>query len=87
MAILLSASPPKGTSSAAGAHAVTCGEASCVPAQSAYISHFSGPDCTGTNSYYLPAGRGKKQPARTLAFSGILLVGLVVWHFLFWLTD
>jgi hypothetical protein len=32
----------------------TCGEASCVPAQGAYISHFTGPDCTGTESYYLP---------------------------------
>jgi len=31
-----------------------CGEASCVPAQSAYISHFTGPDCTGTESYYRP---------------------------------
>jgi hypothetical protein len=39
---------------ATGAHAVTCGEASCVPAQGAYISHFSGPNCTGTESYYLP---------------------------------
>lgn len=41
-------------SGAASAHAVTCGEASCTPAQAAYISHFSGPDCTGTESYYLP---------------------------------
>src|SRR3954447_2279418 len=42
-------------SGAAGAHAVTCGETSgCVPAQGAYISHFSGPNCTGTESYYLP---------------------------------
>lgn len=31
-----------------------CGEASCVPAQAAYISHFSAPGCTGTESYYLP---------------------------------
>jgi hypothetical protein len=31
-----------------------CGEASCVPAQAAYISHFTGPGCTGTESYYLP---------------------------------
>jgi hypothetical protein len=31
-----------------------CGEASCVPAQAAYISHFSGPGCTGTESYYTP---------------------------------
>ena len=31
-----------------------CGEASCVPVQGAYISHFTGPGCTGTESYYLP---------------------------------
>jgi hypothetical protein len=31
-----------------------CGEASCVPAQAAYISHFTGPGCTGTESYYTP---------------------------------
>lgn len=31
-----------------------CGEASCVPAQGAYISHFTGAGCTGTESYYLP---------------------------------
>jgi hypothetical protein len=31
-----------------------CGEASCVPVQGAYVSHFSGPGCTGTESYYLP---------------------------------
>jgi hypothetical protein len=32
----------------------TCGEASCVPVQGTYVSHFSGPGCTGTESYYLP---------------------------------
>jgi hypothetical protein len=31
-----------------------CGEASCVPAQAAHISHFTGPGCTGTESYYTP---------------------------------
>jgi hypothetical protein len=31
-----------------------CGEASCVPVQAAYISHFTGADCTGTESYYTP---------------------------------
>jgi hypothetical protein len=31
-----------------------CGEASCTPVQAAYISHFTGPDCTGTESYYTP---------------------------------
>ena len=34
--------------------ATACGEASCVPAQGMYVSHFSGPACTGTESYYLP---------------------------------
>ncbi len=31
-----------------------CGEAGCVPPQGSYISHFTGPGCTGTESYYLP---------------------------------
>jgi hypothetical protein len=31
-----------------------CGEASCVPVQGRYVSHFSGPGCSGTESYYLP---------------------------------
>jgi hypothetical protein len=31
-----------------------CGEASCVPVQAVYVSHFSGPGCSGTESYYLP---------------------------------
>jgi DUF3103 family protein len=31
-----------------------CGEASCVPSQGTYISHFTGAGCTGTESYYLP---------------------------------
>src|SRR4029078_8168617 len=31
-----------------------CGEASCVPNQGAYISHYTGAGCTGTESYYLP---------------------------------
>jgi len=29
-----------------------CGEASCVPVTAAYVSHFTGADCTGTESYY-----------------------------------
>jgi hypothetical protein len=29
-----------------------CGEASCVPITQAYISHFTGAACTGTESYY-----------------------------------
>ncbi|HYG65039.1 MAG TPA: PKD domain-containing protein [Thermoanaerobaculia bacterium] len=41
-------------SSAGSAHAGGCGEASCNSAQGAYISHFSSPNCTGTESYYLP---------------------------------
>jgi hypothetical protein len=39
----------EGASTAGG-----CGEASCVPVQGMYVSHFSGPGCTGTESYYLP---------------------------------
>ncbi|HEV8581646.1 MAG TPA: hypothetical protein VGX68_21470 [Thermoanaerobaculia bacterium] len=35
------------------AHAA-CGEASCVAAQGVYISHFTGANCDGTESYYLP---------------------------------
>lgn len=31
-----------------------CGEAGCTPVQGTYISHFTGPGCTGTESYYLP---------------------------------
>lgn len=31
-----------------------CGETSCNAAQGAYISHFTGANCTGTESYYLP---------------------------------
>lgn len=31
-----------------------CGEASCVPSQGVYISHFTGSNCDGTESYYLP---------------------------------
>lgn len=31
-----------------------CGEASCMPAQGVYVSHFSGAGCSGTESYYLP---------------------------------
>lgn len=34
--------------------ASACGEASCVPVQGAYISHFTAAGCTGTESYYLP---------------------------------
>lgn len=39
----------EGTATAGG-----CGEASCVPVQGTYISHFTGTGCTGTESYYLP---------------------------------
>jgi hypothetical protein len=34
--------------------ASACGEASCVSAQQPYISHFTGPNCDGTESYFLP---------------------------------
>jgi hypothetical protein len=37
-----------------GASTPGCGEASCVPSQGMYVSHFAGPGCTGTESYYLP---------------------------------
>jgi PKD repeat protein len=37
-----------------GAAHAACSEASCVPAQGTYISHFTGGNCTGTESYYLP---------------------------------
>ncbi|HWM90567.1 MAG TPA: hypothetical protein VN493_07355 [Thermoanaerobaculia bacterium] len=39
---------------AAASAEAACGEASCVPAQGAYVSHFTGAGCTGTESYYLP---------------------------------
>jgi hypothetical protein len=32
----------------------SCGEATCVPVQGTYVSHFTGAGCTGTESYYLP---------------------------------
>jgi hypothetical protein len=32
----------------------SCGEASCTPVQAAYISHYTGAGCTGTESYYTP---------------------------------
>jgi hypothetical protein len=35
-----------------------CGETSCVAPQGAYISHFTGPGCTGNESYYLPYNGG-----------------------------
>lgn len=38
----------------AGRADAACGEASCVAAQGSYISHFTGPNCNGTESYYLP---------------------------------
>jgi subtilase family serine protease len=31
-----------------------CGEAGCVNPQASYTSHFTGPNCTGTESYYTP---------------------------------
>ncbi len=35
-------------------HPCHCGEGSCSPVQAAYISHFTGAGCTGTESYYTP---------------------------------
>lgn len=38
-----------------GAQAQTaCGEGTCVASQGAYISHFTGPNCDGAESYYTP---------------------------------
>ena len=37
-----------------GAPPEGCGEPNCVPSQGMYVSHFSGPACSGTESYYLP---------------------------------
>ncbi|HEU5270840.1 MAG TPA: S53 family peptidase [Jatrophihabitans sp.] len=39
---------------AAGGTDSSCGEASCTPVQAAYISHYTGAGCTGTESYYTP---------------------------------
>ncbi len=39
---------------ASGQAAAQCGEGSCVAAQAVYISHFTGANCDGTESYYLP---------------------------------
>jgi hypothetical protein len=44
----------KNLDTAFGSTTSSCGEASCVPTQGMYVSHFSGPGCTGTESYYLP---------------------------------
>lgn len=47
-----------------------CGESSCVPSQGTYISHFTGPGCTGTESYYLPYD-GYGYSCRTWSGTGI----------------
>jgi hypothetical protein len=41
-----------------------CGETACVAPDGAYISHFTGSNCTGTESYYTPyfGGAYKCQP-------------------------
>jgi hypothetical protein len=36
------------------APSTVCGEATCRSLNEAYISHFTGPGCTGTESYYTP---------------------------------
>jgi hypothetical protein len=33
---------------------IVCGEATCQPVSGSYLSHFSAPGCTGTESYYTP---------------------------------
>jgi hypothetical protein len=35
-------------------YSLTCGEAVCNSAQGSYISHYTGANCTGVESYYLP---------------------------------
>ncbi len=48
---------PDGNQAPAAAEAVAvlpCGEATCTPVQAAYISHYTGANCTGTESYYTP---------------------------------
>ncbi len=39
-----------------GGGQATCLEASCEPVTAVYISHFTEPNCTGTESYYTPYG-------------------------------
>ncbi|MES1243886.1 MAG: Ig-like domain-containing protein [Acidobacteriota bacterium] len=47
-----------------------CGEDFCVPSQGMYVSHFSGPGCTGTESYYLPYD-GYRYECRTWDGNGV----------------
>lgn len=51
IAALLSGATP---AQATGTLIHPCGETSCTPVVDAYISHFTGPGCTGTESYYTP---------------------------------
>jgi hypothetical protein len=39
----------------------SCAEASCVTPDGNYISHFTGSNCDGTESYYLPYDSGAYQ--------------------------
>lgn len=39
---------------AGAAQAQSCPESSCTPIQNAYISHFTGANCTGQEHYYTP---------------------------------
>jgi len=32
----------------------SCPEGTCIPAQGTYVSHYSAPNCGGTESYYVP---------------------------------
>jgi hypothetical protein len=41
-----------GTGGGSADSSIVCGEASCVPVTGAYISHFTGAGCVGTESYY-----------------------------------
>src|SRR3954467_3613869 len=50
----ISATATSGVGPDGGTPSPICGEASCTPVQAAYISHFTGTNCTGTESYYTP---------------------------------
>jgi hypothetical protein len=48
------AGPGAGADAMPAADASPCLEAACVPVSGAHVSHYTGPDCTGTESYYTP---------------------------------
>lgn len=48
-----------------------CGETSCVAVGGAYISHFTGTGCTGTESYYTPYDGGNGGVRRSWNGTGV----------------